>query len=242
MNWQAVTWDVARASGFTTYLLVTLSVALGLALTVQWQSKHLPRIVTSELHNFVSLLSLVFVGIHVAAIWVDPFTRFGWTEIFVPFVSHYRPLWMALGILGLYLGLAIGLSTWLRPRIGYLWWRRLHLLSFALFALVTVHGIATGSDTQTWWGVVLYGGCIFLVAGLLLLRLLEPAATHGRKHPAWAAILAVAVLVLAFWVQSGPLRPGWNAVANNGRGSGSRLTPTAAPAATATPCPRTACS
>jgi len=35
--WQSITWDVARAGGFTAYILLTLSVAVGLALTMQGQ-------------------------------------------------------------------------------------------------------------------------------------------------------------------------------------------------------------
>ena len=57
--WEAVTWDVARAGGFTAYVLLGLSVALGLALTMHWQSWRWPRLINSELHNFVTLLSLV---------------------------------------------------------------------------------------------------------------------------------------------------------------------------------------
>ncbi len=222
-GWGAVTWDIARAGGFTAYILLTLSVALGLALTIRWQSARWPRLVNSELHNFFTLLSLIFVGIHVLAVLIDPFTSFGLAEVFIPLVSHYRPLWMALGIVGLYLGLAIGLSTWLRPIIGYRWWRRLHVLSLVLYALVTVHGIATGSDTRTWWGVLLYAGSVFLVGGLLLLRLLEPATAQGRRHPVWAGLTAAAVVFGGFWMLSGPLQPGWNTVANNGQGSGARV-------------------
>ncbi|HEX6799030.1 MAG TPA: hypothetical protein VF116_15075 [Ktedonobacterales bacterium] len=222
--WEAVTWDVARAGGFTAYVLLTLSVALGLLLTMQWQSAgRWPRLLNSELHNFLTLLSLIFVGVHVLAVWVDPFTRFGWSEVFIPFVSHYRPLWMALGIVALYLGLAVGLSTWMRPLIGYAWWRRLHLLTLVCYGLVTAHGLATGSDTRTWWAVMIYLGSALAIAGLLLIRLLEPASPRGRAHPVWASLVAVAVVVGGFWALLGPLQSGWNASANNGNGSGARI-------------------
>src|SRR5579863_5078372 len=157
--WQSVTWDVARAGGFTAYILLALSVIVGLMLSTQLQSpRRWPRLINSELHNFLSLLGTIFLGVHVLAVWIDPFTRFGWSEVFIPFVSHYRPLWMALGIVALYLGLAVGLSTWIRPLIGYAWWRRLHLLTLVCYGLVTVHGLATGSDTRTWWAVMIYLG------------------------------------------------------------------------------------
>ncbi len=221
--WQTVTWDVARAGGFTAYVLLTLSVAIGLALTLQWQSGRWPRLLNSELHNFLSLLALVFTAVHVLAVWVDPFTRFGLAEVFVPMVSHYRPLWMAFGIVGLYLGLAIGLSTWVRPLIGYAWWRRLHVLTLVLYGLVSVHGIATGSDTRTVWGVLIYAGSITLVGGLLFVRLLMPATPKGRAHPGFAALTALSLATLAMWTVLGPLQSGWNASANNGNGSGARV-------------------
>jgi hypothetical protein len=238
-SWGAITWEVARAGGFTAYGLLTLAVAVGLALTLQWQTPRWPRLLNSELHNFFTLLSLVFVTVHVAAVWVDPFTRFGWDEVIVPLASHYRPLWMALGIIGLYLTLAIALSTWLRPFIGYAWWRRLHVLSLGAFGLVSVHGVATGSDTRTWWGVGIYGACVMLVGTLLTYRLLVPLGERGHAHPVLAGLTAAITLVGVAWAVLGPLQPGWNTVANNGHGSGGH-NDIAAPAAGALAPPRPA--
>lgn len=170
-TWEAITWDVARAGGLTAYGLLTLGVVVGLALSLHWQSPRWPRIINSELHNFLTLLATVFVGVHVLAVWLDPFTHFGLSEMLLPLASHYRPLWMAFGILGLYLGLAIGISTWLRPKIGYTLWRRLHFLTLFLFAAVTVHGIATGTDTATWWALAIYLVATLVVAALLVMRL-----------------------------------------------------------------------
>ena len=169
--WEAITWDAARAGGLTAYLLLSAGVVLGLALSLHWQSPRWPRIINNELHNFLTLLASIFVGIHVLAVWIDPYTHFGISEILVPLASHYRPLWMALGIVGLYLGVAVGISTWLRPKIGYVWWRRLHVLTLVLFAVVTVHGIATGSDTSTWWATTIYAICSVVVASLVGLRI-----------------------------------------------------------------------
>ena len=227
--WQTVTWNVARTGGFTAYILLTLAVAVGLALTMRLQSpSYWPRLLNSELHNFLTLLSVVFVGVHILAVWIDPFTRFGWSEVFIPFVSHYRAMWMAFGIVALYLGIAIGISTWLRPLIGYTWWRRLHILTLGVFALVTIHGIATGSDTQTWWGLAIYGGSIALVGGLLCWRLLVPVNERSRSHPVIASLVGLTILAGSIFTVVGPLRPGWNALAN-GVTSGNSLTQTVVP-------------
>ena len=230
--WQTVTWNVARTGGFTAYILLTLAVAIGLALTMQLQSpSYWPRLINSELHNFVTLLSVVFVSIHILAVWVDPFMRFGWNEVFIPFVSHYRATWMSLGIIALYLGIAIGISTWLRPLIGYSWWRRLHVLTLVVFGLVTLHGIATGSDTQIWWGLVIYGGSIALVGGLLCWRLLVPVNDRARPHPVMATLVGLTILAGLIFTVAGPLRPGWNALAN-GATSGNTIAQSAVPSPT----------
>ncbi len=170
-TWETVTWDIARAGGFTAYILLTLAVVVGLALSTQLQSpSRWPRLLNSELHNFLTLLSTIFLVVHVLAVWVDPFTHFGWNEMLIPLASHYRAEWMALGIVALYLGIAIGISTWLRPHIGYKWWRRLHVLTLGIFALTAIHGIGTGSDTQTWWALGIYAVSIVLVGSLLCRR------------------------------------------------------------------------
>jgi predicted ferric reductase len=183
--WQSITWDIARAGGFTAYILLTLSVIVGLALSTQIQSpSRWPRLLNSELHNFLTLLSSIFLIVHILATWVDPFTRFSWNEIFIPLASHYRPEWMAFGIVALYLGIAIGISTWLRPHIGYKMWRQLHVLTLGVFALATIHGIGTGSDTQTPWALGIYLVSSILVGSLLCRRLFlsKGKSKHTLAH------------------------------------------------------------
>src|SRR5579863_2930807 len=182
--WETVTWDIARAGGFTAYALLSLAVVVGLALSTQLQSpSRWPRLLNSELHNFLTLISTIFLGVHILAVWIDPYTHFGLNELLIPLASHYRPEWMALGIVALYLGIAIGISTWLRPRIGYKWWRRLHVLTLGIFALAAIHGIGSGSDTQTWWAFGIYSVSIVLVGSLLLRKAYTSKASKAkRKH------------------------------------------------------------
>src|SRR5579875_823109 len=168
--WENVTWNVARAGGFTAYILLTLAVIAGLALSTQLQSpSRWPRFVNNELHNFLTLLGTIFLGGRLIVDKQNPFTHFGWNELLIPLASHYRPQWMALGIVALYLGIAIGISTLLRPHIGYRWWRRLHVLTLGIFVLATIHGLGSGSDTQTWWAMSMYVVSSVTV-GLLLCR------------------------------------------------------------------------
>jgi hypothetical protein len=210
-GWSAVTWDTARAGGLISYVLLTTAISLGLVLRNRWQSTRWPRLVTNELHGYVSLLALVFIAVHVVAVAIDPFTHFGLTAVLVPFASHYRPVWMSLGIVAVYLLLAVWVSSRLRRRIGYRLWRQIHVLAFAVYGAATLHGLGTGSDTRTIWAGALYAASVALVGSLLAVRLLAPAGRDARRRPLVAGAAAVAALVAAAWSLGGPFAPGWSA-------------------------------
>lgn len=179
--WDSVTWAIASAGGFTAYILLTLSVIEGLALSLKFQSARWPRIINSEMHNFLSLLGLIFLVVHVLAVWIDPFTKFGLSAILVPFVSTYRPLGMALGIVSLYLGIAIAFSTWIRPKIGYKWWRRFHVLTLVIFVFATLHGIIAGSNSSSLWAMALYGISSMIVLVLTAQHFRKPAPKQHNR-------------------------------------------------------------
>jgi hypothetical protein len=64
----------------------------------------------------------------------------------VPFTGNYRPSAVAWGVVGLYLLLAVEITSLLRHRISRRMWRWTHSLSFLLFAFATMHGLTAGSD------------------------------------------------------------------------------------------------
>ena len=235
-TWQALTWEIARTGGLVAYALLLASVAIGLTLSLRWRSMHYPRFVTNELHRFVTLLALVFTGIHTVAVIVDPFIKFTLPEILVPLVSHYRPIWMALGIVAAYVLIAVYLSERVRSRVGYEWWRRFHALAFVAYGFATVHGLGTGSDSRAPWAIALYVGGVLLVGALLSLRL-WPTDARLARHP-FVAVGSIAVLaVTVLWAASGPLAPGWNAVAGGTSGPGTALAADAAATPDASPTP-----
>lgn len=208
-SWSAITWQTARAAGLLSYTLLTATVAIGLVLGSRWQTKRWPRRVNNELHGYLSLVALVFIAIHVFAVAVDPFTHFGLTAVLVPFVSHYRPIWMGLGIVAVYLLLAVWVSTQLRKRIGHRLWRRIHLLAFVVYGAGTLHGLGAGSDTRTVWALAIYAGSVTIVGTLLTARLLVPTGQHARSRPPAAVLTGVALVALVAWTVTGPLNAHW---------------------------------
>ena len=234
MSGSLITWEVARAGGLVAYLLLTASVSIGLVVSLRWRSALWTRFVTAEVHRFVTLLALVFTGIHTVAVAVDPFIGFALPEVVVPFLSHYRPLWVALGIVAAYLLMAVYASEWLRPKIGYAWWHRFHLLAFVALVLALIHGLGTGSDSRAPWAIVMYASSVILIGALIVVRAIPPV---GKLALAVPLLGIIGLLVVgSSWAWQGPLQPGWNTVANDGHGSGGRssaVAPSTAPATTA---------
>ena len=211
-------WELARATGFAAYLLLLVSVGVGLVLSLQWRSVRWPRFISTELHEFLTLLALLVIGAHTFAIALDPFMRFTTAELIIPFASHYRPVWMAWGILASYLIIAIWLSKRLRTKVGYGWWHRFHYLTFGAYLLATLHGLGMGSDSRTTWGGLIYAAGFLLVTSLLAARLLTPPPPQ-RPHPWLALLMGVVALWALHWAVAGPLHAGWNEIASNGHAS-----------------------
>jgi sulfoxide reductase heme-binding subunit YedZ len=222
-------WFFARAAGFTSLLILTASVCLGILLTLRVRSRNWPLFLSDELHAYTAVVFFVFVTLHVVTVLIDPFTRFGLADVLVPFATSYRTVWMGLGILSLELSLALGLSVYIRRWIGYRAWRVLHYGTYSILPMALVHGMATGTDTSSSWGIAVYGVCIIAVLAVIGLRLAQ--STAPVRAPLAAAV-ALGMLVLVSWLATGPLRPGWARVA----GTPQLMSASGSPAA-ATPAP-----
>jgi DMSO/TMAO reductase YedYZ heme-binding membrane subunit len=176
-----LTWDVARAGGLVAWGLATASVVWGLVLSTRLMRKRPWPAWFLDLHRLLGGLAVIFTVIHVTAIYLDTYTHFGLTGLFVPFATTWHPAAVAWGIVAFYLLLAVEVTSLVRNRIGRKWWRRIHLGSFGLFALATIHAVSAGTDMAS----TLILGTIVLatlpVAALTAVRLGARNSTVAAK-------------------------------------------------------------
>jgi sulfoxide reductase heme-binding subunit YedZ len=200
-------WYTTRATGVVALLLLTVTVALGVAGTARYSTPALPRLVRAGLHRNVSLLTVAFVVIHVLTTVLDPYAAIGFSSAFIPFSSAYRPIWLSLGTIGFDLLLAIVLTSLVRSRLSYRTWRAVHWLAYASWPVALWHGLGTGTDSKLSWLLVLDASCVVAVAAAVVWRL--TLAPHSRLR--LAGILATWGLVFATigFVAIGPLQSGW---------------------------------
>ena len=143
-----VSWLVARSSGIVAWALIVASAAWGLLLATRVLGRKASPAWLLSLHRFLGALAVVFTAVHVVAIVADQYVDFGLTEVLVPFASSWEPFAVALGIVGMYVLAAVQVTSLLRGHLSQSAWRRVHLLSYALFATTTVHALMAGTDTN----------------------------------------------------------------------------------------------
>lgn len=175
-------WILARASGLTAYVLLTSSVLAGIVLKARPFGRALKAAAVADIHRFIAMLGLGAIALHGVTLVLDQTVRISPLALFVPGLVPYRPLWTALGVLAAELMVLVYVSFSLRRRIGTRAWRRLHWLTYAVFALATLHGLAAGTDGTRTWVLALYGSAVGAVIAAAGWRALVPPTEGGAKH------------------------------------------------------------
>jgi predicted ferric reductase len=202
-------WYATRAGGTVSLVLLTATVALGIATAGRYAPVRLGRFEVSALHRNLSLLTLAFLGLHIVTAIADSYAHLTWPTAFVPFVASYRPLWVGLGAVALDLLLAVAVTSAVRGRLGLRRWKAVHWLAYASWPVALFHAAGTGTDTRLGPQLVLYAGCLLTVVAAVWWRLARAGAEAVRiRRWATAALVLVPVALVAF-LAGGPLRPGW---------------------------------
>lgn len=140
-------WIVSRSSAIVAFVLVTVSVFLGL--TMAGKPLREPRFTKTmrALHEQTALAALVAIGVHVVAVLADPWLKPGVAGVAIPFVLGLNRFWNGIGVIAAYLAFLLGLSFYLRKQIGAKLWRQAHRATIAVYVLGLLHALGAGSDT-----------------------------------------------------------------------------------------------
>jgi predicted ferric reductase len=170
-------WYTTRAAAVCAYIALTLTCLLGMVRTLMRTSRFRRTWLIEEIHQYVADAAVIFVAVHLTALLLDPLIPFAPVNLLVPIGEPYRPLAVALGVFALYAVALVMASSWLRRRVPYPLWRKLHYGSFVAFWLVTWHGLLAGSDAGESWMRLVYIACAVAIGGGMLLRAFWPAPT-----------------------------------------------------------------
>ncbi|WP_245860403.1 hypothetical protein [Candidatus Chloroploca asiatica] len=174
-------WYLARSSAMVAYALLWLSMVFGLLMTNRLARLWPGGPVAFDLHQHTSLLGLAFAIFHGLILLGDTYIQASLWQLLLPFgYQGFAPFWVGLGQLALY-GLAlVGLSFYVKDRIGRAMWRLIHFLSFLVFIFALIHGIWSGSDSSN--GMI--SGFYWLSGGtILFLTVYRVLVSRQAKRP-----------------------------------------------------------
>jgi ferredoxin-NADP reductase/ferredoxin/DMSO/TMAO reductase YedYZ heme-binding membrane subunit len=170
-------WLASRAAGIVALLCITLSVGVGLAMAGRVSSR--PRLAQAlmAVHQQTALVGLVAIAVHGITLLGDRFMDPGLAGIAVPFVIDHEPAYTGVGIIGGWLAAILGLSYWIRNRIGARAWRKLHRATILVYVLSVVHTLGAGTDASSAWMQTLLVATGAPIVFLFLMRILPRPAT-----------------------------------------------------------------
>jgi methionine sulfoxide reductase heme-binding subunit len=192
-------WYVTRAAGLTGYFLMWLSMAWGLAIANKILHPAVEGSFTYDFHEFLSLLGIGFILLHVIVLLFDGFLPFSVPQTVIPFIDTYRPFWVGLGIIGFYLFLLVTVTFYMRKTIGMRAFRSIHALSLLGYLGATLHGLFAGTDSALWMTKLLYALTFIVIVFLTAYWLIIVGL--NKREKAEAAAKAALAKRQAQWVR-----------------------------------------
>ena len=179
-------WYVSRASGIVAWALLALAVLWGLALSTRALGRRPAAPWLLDVHRFMGGLAVLFTIVHFSTLALDPWmtSQYGYTitQALVPFAAKWKPGPIAWGVVAFWLLLAVELTSLARKRMPQDVWRWIHLLSYPLYAMATVHLLTAGSERNNpalrWSVLATVGAVVFFT----MYRIVGPGRSESVKQ------------------------------------------------------------
>lgn len=202
-------WYLTRGTGTMSLILLTLSVALGVANVRRLRTENMPRFVLDAVHRNISLLAIAFLVVHILTSVLDSFAPITLVNAVIPFTGTYRPLWLGFGAVAFDLMLALIITSIMRRRFGYRTWRAVHWGAYACWPVALLHGLGTGSDTKAAWMLLIVAACVIVMIVAVVARATAGWPEHQAARLTALGASALVPLGLLVWLPSGPLAASW---------------------------------
>ena len=184
-------WLAARATGLTALLLLTCQVILGLILshpTNQSTWKLSKRLFPWHENLFVFIVS--FLVVHIVFLVLDPYAGVGIGGALIPGLSSYRSVPVAVGVVALYALVVTGLTARYPKRLPTGWWLKLHRFSIVVFVAAWLHGMLSGTDSQSFLpAYVAMGGAVLAAAAYRYWVVRRARIAVDRRPPRSPAVV-----------------------------------------------------
>jgi sulfoxide reductase heme-binding subunit YedZ len=161
-------WITSRAAGSAALLLSSAGVGMGLLMGGRFAKRRMADM--RVLHEALAIATMVAIAVHAVSLLGDSFLRPSLIDIAVPFASGYKTFWTSMGIVAGWSTILLGLSFYVRDKIGIARWRSLHRWTALAWVLGLIHSLGEGTDAGTRWFLVMTAIATVPVLALLAIR------------------------------------------------------------------------
>lgn len=177
-------WYMTRAAGLVAYLLLWLSTAYGIAVSSKILDPWMNRFFTFDFHQFLSLLAIGFIILHIVVLMFDHYLPYSLAQILVPFISPYRPVWVGVGIIAFYLTILVSITFYMKSRVSPQMFRKIHYFSYLAFFSSALHGFTAGTDSPLITTQLMYIVTTLVVVFLTVFHVLTRISAANEKKAA----------------------------------------------------------
>jgi DMSO/TMAO reductase YedYZ heme-binding membrane subunit len=149
-------WYLTRASGLVAAATLVILILSGIGQVTGYTFRFLDPLTSWASHRALGIAFTVSVLVHILSLLFDHFVKFSILDIFIPWLSNYKPvtlfgwhlgsLYVALGVISFYLVIIVLVTSLLwvdkKPHM----WKWIHLLSYLTIAFVFIHALYIGTD------------------------------------------------------------------------------------------------
>lgn len=164
-------WYAGRGFGVSALCLFSLVMVLGVLTRAGRPVPGLTRFAVAAIHRTTSLTGLLFVGLHILTLTLDPYAQLRLIDWVVPFLGRYRPAWQGLGTVAVDLIVLLVVSSLMRRHIGLRTWRVLHATAYLCWPVAVLHAFGNGTDRRSEWMLIVLAVCVGSVGLSVLWRL-----------------------------------------------------------------------
>lgn len=179
-------WYFSRAAGIVAWVILAVTCMWGILLITRMLKPADRPAWLLDLHRYLGVLSIVTTLAHIVVLHFDKWMHPTWSELFLPnaMTSENTVMYktsVTWGVFALYLMVIIQVSSWAMKALPKKLWRAIHLTSYLLFVMATVHGLMAGTDTDNMVLLLTMSGIIGILAFSLLARVLQGRAKKAQR-------------------------------------------------------------
>ena len=141
-------WYLSRSAGIVAWIMLTASVLWGIVLATDLFPKWRRNASLLAMHRWLAGLTFFFIAGHLVTLLFDSYAHFRLVDFVVPFAGTWRPTAIAVGVVALWLLVAVEVTALAMKKLSKKWWRSVHITSYFVFWGVSIHAALAGTDAS----------------------------------------------------------------------------------------------